>query len=510
MDKKRSVLNVTISIISKIVMLILAIVVRRILIDNAGNDANGVFSLYTNIIGFLAIAELGVGTAINFSIYKPIVQGDTKKVAALYNLYKKVYLVIGIIIGILGLAIIPALPQLAKDYNSSFSLALTFGIMLIDVVLTYAYSSKTSLINAYKNNYITTLFTFIKTVTYSVIQIVVLIATQSFELYLIARVISTLLEWLMTNIYARKHYGDVINTKEKIDEETKKEVVKNTKAMFMHKIGAVFVTTTDSIIISAFIGVVTLGLYTNYVVIASAVLGILQLFFTPLTSIVGHLCAEGNTEEQLKYFNLMYYFNFTIGIIFFLGFYAIADNLVAICFGKDLVMDFSISLIIAINYFIQYMRTTALLFKDATGTFYYDRWKPVVEGVVNIILSIALVNVLGIVGVIIATIATNIFICHIVDPYVLYKHGFKQKMGNYYLINYSLVLIFVACIAVLHFVKVSLESVFLELVVNGCIAVGIALVPIIIMFIVFKQYRENVKIFFGWIKKVADKIFKKH
>ncbi len=510
MDKKRSILNVTISIISKIVMLILAIVVRRILIDNAGNVANGVFSLYTNIIGFLAIAELGVGTAINFSIYKPIVQGNTKKVAALYNLYKKVYLIIGVIIGVLGVSLIPALPQLAKDYNSTFSLELTFAIMLVDVVLTYAYSSKTSLINAYKNNYITTLFNFIKTLICSIIQIVVLIVTKSFELYLAARVVSTLLEWLMTSIYARKHYGEVIDTNEKIDDQTKKEVIKNTKAMFMHKIGAVFVTTTDSIIISAFIGVAILGQYTNYVVIASAVLGVLQLFFTPLTSIVGHLCAECNGEEQNRYFKLMYSFNFTIGIVFFLGFYAIADNLVSICFGSDLVMDYSIPLIIAINYFIQFMRTTALLFKDATGTFYYDRWKPVLEGVVNIILSIAFVHVLGIVGVIIATIITNILICHIVDPYVLYKHGFKQKMGGYYLLNYSLIVVFIACIAVLHFVKVSLDNVFLELVVNGFIAVGIALVPLVIMFIMSKQYRADVKKFFGWAKKIKEKIFKKH
>lgn len=510
MDKKKSILNVTISIIAKIVMLILAIVVRRILIDNAGNEANGVFSLYTNIIGFLAIAELGVGTAINFSIYKPIVQGDIKKVAALYNLYKKVYFIIGAIIGVMGVAIIPALPQLAKDYSSSFSLELTFAIMLVDVVLTYAYSSKTSLINAYKNNYITTLFNFIKTLIYSVSQIVILITTKSFELYLVARVVSTLIEWLMTNCYAKKHYSDVINTKEKIDNDTKREVVKNTKAMFMHKIGAAFVTTTDSIIISAFIGVVVLGQYTNYVVIASAVLGVLQLFFTPLTSIVGHLCAEGNTEEQEKYFKFMYYFNYTLGIIFFLGFYAVADNLVAICFGSDLVMDYSISLIIAINYYIQFMRTTTLLYKDATGTFYYDRWKPVIEGVVKIILSIVLVNVLGIVGVVIATIITNIFICHIVDPYVLYKHGFKQKMKGYLWLNYLLMLVFVGCIAVLHFVKVNLDNVFLELLANGFIAIGIALIPLIIMFIIFKPYRQNVKMFFGYVKKLKDKIFKKH
>ena len=163
MDKKRSVLNISVAITSKVILLIFSIILKRLLIDYVGNDANGVYSLYTSIIGFLTIADLGIGTAINFAMYKPIVKGDEEKVRALYFLYKKVYRIIGIIILVCGIGVLPFLPALAKDFNSSFDLHLTFAIMLASIIIEYTYSCKISLINAYKNNYVNTLIFYLCT-----------------------------------------------------------------------------------------------------------------------------------------------------------------------------------------------------------------------------------------------------------------------------------------------------------------------------------------------------------
>lgn len=494
MDKKRSILNVSIAIITKVILLIFSLLLRRLLINNVGNDVNGLYSLYTSIISFLSIAELGVGTAINFSMYKPIVQGDTKKVAALYNLYKKVYLVVGAVVLIVGAALMPALPALAKDYSNSANLYLTFGIMLASVVIDYAYSSKTSLINAHKNNYVTTLISSFCIIFRRVIQLLVLIFLHSFEYYLLAKVLASLVEWGLVEIYTRRHYKDVISLKDKVDQETKNEVVKNTKAMFLHKMSGILVNATDSIIISAFIGVVVLGKYSNYLTVMTAMTSILTLFFTPLTAIIGHLCAEGNLSEKKKYFRFMYFFNFTIGIIFFLGYYAVIDDLIAIMFGADLVMDWTVPLIITINYFIQFMRQTVLLYRDATGSFYYDRWQPVISAVLNIILSLLFVKWFGVVGVIVATIVTNLFVTHLMNPYVLYKYGFDgEKPTKYYLLNYGLILVFCGALAVLHFVMQTNSNLWIEFVINGFIAVGIAFVPIVCLLVFSKTYRENTK-----------------
>ena len=205
LDKKRSLLNVSISIIFKIALLISNLLVRRFLIQYIGNEINGLNSLYISILDFLAVTELGVGAAITFCMYKPIVENDNDKVSALYKLFTKLYLIISLIITCCGLLLMPFLQYLAKGYNvENVNLYVTFFVMLISVVITYLFSSKTSLINAYKNNYITTIITSSGQLIQLLLQVLVLIYTQSFFWFLMCRIISALFQWIITEIYTRR------------------------------------------------------------------------------------------------------------------------------------------------------------------------------------------------------------------------------------------------------------------------------------------------------------------
>ena len=155
MDKKKSILNISVSISFKIVTVIMAIWVKRILIQTCGNEVNGLNALYGSIIGFLAVAELGVGSAISFCMYKPIVEGEQDKVAALYHLFRRVYLVIGGVILAAGLILTPFIRYFARDYALiDVNFYTTFLLSLVAVVISYLFGAKTALINAYKNNYI--------------------------------------------------------------------------------------------------------------------------------------------------------------------------------------------------------------------------------------------------------------------------------------------------------------------------------------------------------------------
>lgn len=507
MNKRKSLINVITAVFFKIILLVLTLFTRRFLIQYVGNEANGVFSLYTSIIGFLAIADLGIGTAITFSMYKPIVNGDNYKVSALYKLFIKFYTIIGVVIAVAGLCILPALPYLAKDYNADFNLYYTFLLMLASIVISYFYSAKTSLINAYKNNYVTTSFNSISVIISNVLQLLVLYFFKSFELYLVCKIVASLIEWLLTSLYFRKHHKALLDMSAKLDDATKKEVMQKTKAMFMHKIGGLLVNTSDSIIISAFISVILLGKYSNYTTIVVAMNGVISLVFTPLTSIIGHLCVGDNNKLKLKYFNFFYGVNFIIGIVFYLGYYAVIDDVITICFGQGLELSKDISIVITINYFIQFMRQSVLTFRDATGTFYNDRYKPLVEGALNIILSISLVYVCGITGVIIATIITNLLICHTVEPYVLFKDGLETSPKKYYFENYIFIGIFMLALTIVHFVHIDIDNNWLSLLVNGIIAVGISVVPVLTMYIYNKDFRLETN---NIINKIFKKILKKN
>ena len=482
MDKKRGLKNVITSIVFKVVILIIAIFSRRFLIAYVGNDVNGLNALYGSIIGFLSVVDLGIGGAIVYCMYKPIVEGDKKTTAALYCLFKKIYLIIGGIVLLGGLLLMPFLRFFAKDYAElNVNLYLTFGLSLAAVVIGYFFTAKMSLFNAYKNDYIATTISSTGIILQHVAQIVVLRYFGSFEAYLLCAIGGVIVQWVLTEIFSGKIYREIIKDRQKLDEETKREVVKNVRAMFLHKIGGVLVNTADSVIISAFIGVVLLGKYSNYTTIMSAMVGVISLFFSPLVSVIGHLYVEETGEALGKYFNFFHTFNFILGTIFFLGYYAIIDNLVVLCFdetmGTELLLDRSIAFVITLNYFIQFMRQSALLFRDATGTFYYDRWKPLVEGGINIVLSIAFVLWFGIVGVIVATIITNLLICHIVEPFVLYKHVLNRSPKRFYFKNYLYFAVFTLSLIALHFCMVQFDSQILSLLANGFIAVGIGLVP---------------------------------
>ena len=501
MDKKRSVLNVTVSVFFKIILLLGALFVRRTLIRLIGNDLNGLASLFVSIIGFLTVAELGVGEAISFCMYRPIVDGDRHKLAALYRLFRRLYLIIGGVISLLGLAVMPALPYLARDIGyTGVNLYLSFGLTLLSVVLTYGFGARSALIKAHKSNYIATSVHSVGALIEYGSQIAVVYITRSFELYLVCRIVSALLQWAAYAVITEKKYPDILHTAaSSLDGDTRSLIVKNVKAMFLHSLGGALVNTSDSLIISAFIGVALLGTYSNYTAVITAMTGVLALFFTPLTSVIGHLFVGEGAEKTRDYFGFFYGLNYLLACVFFLGYYAVIDCVIAIFFGEGLLLERSVTLVLTLNFFLQFMRRSTLLFRDATGTFYNDRLKPFIEGTFNVALSIIFVKPFGIAGVLIATVITNLLICYTVEPYVLFKHAFGASPRRFYLSSYIYAALFCVMLPALDALSVDFSNPWLGLLVNGFIAVGLSLLPAAVLLISCEPFRRYL---FSLIRKI--------
>ncbi|MCR4676086.1 MAG: oligosaccharide flippase family protein [Sphaerochaetaceae bacterium] len=506
-NRKISALNVGTSIVSRIIILLFSIVVRRLLIQYIGNEVNGLNSLYTSVIGTLSVAELGVGIAIVFSMYRPIVQGDKGKVAALYQLYKKLYRIIGLIIFLLGIIVMFFLPYLINDYELiNENVYLTFFLTLVSVVLSYLYSANTSLIEAHMENYITTcILTAANIIRYG-LQIVAIVVWKSYTAYVVCLIINTLIVWFLSSIAVRKRHGDVVLRHDSLDSETKKEIVKNIKAMFLHKIGSLLVFSIDNIIISAFIGAVVLGKYSNYSMVATTISGIISLIFSSLTSVVGHICAEGDVKKTNNYFNHFYCLNYILGFVFFLGYYAVIDSLVVICFGSGVKMARTVSLVISVNQFTQYMRKTPLLFRDASGTFYYDRWKPLAEGLFNLVLSLLLVKILPqeyrVTGVILATIITTLLICYTVEPYVVFKHIFNRSSLGFTIKNYGFTALFVSSLFIFDRFKFSTSNIYTTFLFNGLLSLVFSALAISLVSVLIPSFRREI---IAWVKVVTKR-----
>lgn len=501
MNKKKAMTNIIVSTIFRVLVLISGLIARRYLINTLGEEATGLFSLFTSIIGFLSIAELGIGTAITFSMYKPIVNGDQDTISGLYYLYRKTYRIILIIIVVVGLSITPSIPYFADGNTGTYNIYLTYVLFLSSTLITYIYAHKTSFINAHMDNYVTSIIRSSGLILESILQVIVLINFKSFNLFLTTLIISNLLQWITTSIIFKRKYILGLTKNKELTKEVKKEVTNKTKAIFMHKIGGLLVITTDSIIIGAFVSITFLGRYSNYMLIMTGMISVLSLIFTSIASVIGQSYAKSTKDEFHQQYLFVYFLNFIIALVFFLGFWAIINDLIAIIFNSEVILDKSIVFFITVTYFMNFMRQAMIIFREASGTFYYDRYKPLAEGLLNLILSLILVRFLGISGVLIGTIITNLTICMPIEPYVLYKYGFEKSIKKYQIVNYGLLVLFILTLFLFNIFKIdTISNIYLRVITNGLISVTISILIILILIIFNENIKKTIKNYFKKLK----------
>lgn len=508
MDKKRAVINIFVGIAFKIIILILSIITKSYVVKYLGDEANGLFSLYTSILGFITIANLGVGVAITFSMYRPIVENDTDAVSALYHLYRKFYMTVMLIVLGVGLLITPLVPFLAKDISGNKMIYITYITFLVSIAVTYLFGHKISLINAYRDNYITTALTSFGLIIEGIIQIIVILLTKNFLYFLLVRIFAYLVEGLLVEIIFRIKYKQKLNKNKKINADLKKEVIKNSGAMMYSEIGTKLISSFDGIIISFFVGVVALGNYSNYIIIITGMVSLLNLFFSEITSILGHVNIKQSKESYFNQFKKVYSVNFILGIVFFMGFIAISDNIVEIMFTKNHIETRFIVVVIAFDYFLNFMRRSLVLFKRASGVIYEDRHRPLIEGIINIILSIILVQFLGVGGVLVGTILTRLVVSFTFEPHVLFIYGFeKQNAKSFYKVHYGSFVVLIATSLIYILIPTfNYSSVYLNLLLNGLVSVALSIVVLFIVYLIFKPFKKSVN---GILKSVFRTVFKR-
>lgn len=491
-DKKKSLLNISVAVILKIVLLIMAFLVRSALIKILGDEYNGINSLFLSILGVLSIAELGIGTAITFCMYKPIIDANDQKVAALYNLFKKLYRIISAIVLVFGLIFSIFLTVLAKDYSiSNIQLYTYFYVFLLSSILSYYCGAKSSLICAYKNNFVATIIYSGSILIQNIIQIVVLFIFKSFFAYLIARVIAVCIQNICLDIYTKKKHKSIISTKNKIDSDTKKDLKKNIGALVLHKITSQIFSSVDSLVISSMFGIILLGKYSNYFLILNSMNEVLKLIFTSLSSIIGQYLLKKDKEESYNFYRFMNSVNIVVGFIFYLGYYSVVNEIISICFGDNLLLEKNLIILLTITYYSQFIRQACANFKDAAGLFYKDRFIVLVAAALNIILSIVLAKFIGISGVIVATLVLVLVIYHPVDSFILHKYQFSKRCYKDLFYKLSSIVLFCGGIFIFNKIDLDISNIYLKLLCNGCISILISISLVLILEL--KNLKTNIR-----------------
>lgn len=441
MRSKKAVINAMVNILSFAIIFIPNLIIRKIFIDTLGNDMVGLSSLYTNIIGWLSIVEMGVGTAIIYSLYNPYANKENQKVRAYIRFYGKFYRGIGFVILVIGIAISPLIKYFIKE-NIDFKLAIIgFILFLLNTFITYMFSHKICILSVAQEEYKVTIGTTVSKLLISVLQYAMFKLFPSFLLYIVIQLMINLIYFIVINKYILKKYPWLNEGSEELEGQERTSLLKNVKAMFMHKIGGLIVLSTDNLVISKFVGLGVLAKYTNYQMIISALQTMVSTGLRGITASIGNMLTEGNKEKAYDIHKKVFFLNFWITSFIVISLYNTLNQFIVIWIGEKQLLDKATFIVILINVYFSLMRGSVERFQDGAGTFYYDRYAPLVEGGINLVTSLILVNMIGISGVFIGTLISNFSVIFWTKPYVVYKYVFDTKLINYFKMYFKYILI---------------------------------------------------------------------
>lgn len=496
MRTKNSIKNAIFSLLSNFITIIIGLVAQAIFIKILGSEYLGLNSLFGNVITMLAIVELGMGNAIIYSLYKPIAENNVNEIKSLMKFYKKNYSIIGGVVAILGIAIIPFL-QYIVNFDSitiDINVYLVYLLFLLETVLSYFLSYKRSILYANQQNSIISIVHIIYIILLNILQLVILCFTKNYYLYLFMKIFCRVLENLGITIIANKKYPYLKDKKVKpLDKKIEKEIYKKIKALFFHKIGTFVVLGSDNIIISKFLGLVTVGLYSNYYMIIHSVQTVFGQIINSTTASIGNLLVTENDDKVFQVFKRIRFLNFWISVFSCTSILVIMKSFICIWIGEKYLLSNFILIVLVINLYQKLMRTSYSSFKEAAGIYYEDRFVPIIESMLNIIVSIICCLKFGLAGVFIGTIVSGLALWCYSYPKFVYKKLFNRSYKNYIKETLSYILIFLIILYVTYNISnlIKVDNIWLEFIFNCVVSV---ILPNIILLLVFIK-NENFKYF---------------
>ncbi len=475
---KKSLRNVWVTVVFQIISILISFFTRQFFIVSLGTTYLGLNGLFDNVLSMLSLAELGFSTAIMFFLFKPIAADDQPQIKILMKYFKKVYTGVGIFVFIIGICIIPLLQIFIKTNFVFKEAAIYYIVYLTATSITYLFSYKKTLLIAYQDKYITSIITYSVFILLNLCQVLILHFTNNYLLFLVAMLVFNIFEGFLVNFITNKKYPFIkAKTKDVISKEQKTKIIKNVKALFMHKIGGVVINGTDNLVIAAYVGLSQVGLYSNYYLIINAINIITGQIFSGITASVGNLCATDNEKRIYEVYTIGLYINAFIFIMSTIILWFIMSDFIRVWIGTEYVMGTAVVIIILVIFLINGMRRITMAYRDSLGLYWYDRYKPIFESIINLVISIILAKTIGIAGVFIGTLVSLILTSFWVEPYVLYKYGFNIKLREYFKKYAFYVVIGCACFAAVFFVN---NLIYLKLSLGTLIIKGLLYSIIII------------------------------
>lgn len=407
--------NMIFGILQKVYSLAVPFLMRTLMIYFMGVQYLGLNSLFTSILQVLNLTELGVGSAMVFSMYDPIASDDTNRICKLMRLYKIYYRVIGLIIAVVGCILIPFIPMLISKNSletlpNDVNVYVLYVLNLAATVLTYwLFAYKNCLFQAHQRDDVTKKVLLITNTIQYALQILSICFFKNYYIYCVVALFTQTLTNLSTAFLANKFYPRY-KAIGKLPKDDIKNINHRIRDLFTSKIGSVAVNSADTIVISAFLGLTALAVYQNYFYIITALIGIIQIILNACTAGIGNSLIVETKEKNFKDFR-----TFAFILAWIVGFCTVCllclfQPFMKIWVGEELMLNFSAVIFFCIYFFVQEFNSLFNLYKDAGGIWHKDRWRTLITALANLIMNLIMVQFWGIYGVLASTFLATIFI----------------------------------------------------------------------------------------------------
>lgn len=458
-----SLLNIATGVGGYFLNTVLGFVCRMVFVRCLSADYLGVNGLFTNILSMLSLAELGVGSAIVYALYKPLAENDEEKIASLMKVYATAYRAIGLLIAAVGLALMPFINLIIQEQpHISESIYLLYALNLFNTASSYFFSYRSSLLIAAQRNYIVSGINYVITILQSIFQMIFLLVFRNYLGYLLIQTVGTLTFNVIVSRMAKNQFPYICKKGiPKLPKNEQRKLFANIRDLTIYKVSGVLVNSTDNILITFFSGLVTTGLASNYTLLVNTLNAILGQVFNGLTASIGNHNASESAEKRYEMFSFLNLMNFWIFGWAALGIFFCSSDLVKLCFGSEYVLSLEIPFVLALNFFTVGMMNAIWTYKHTLGLFHYGRFVQIFTGIFNIVFSILLGTYWGLFGILFATFISRMMTNVWYDIYAVYTYGFDKSPKIYVkkLVKYLIVLLLAGVICQASFVLIKGDGV---------------------------------------------------
>lgn len=407
--KKNAILNTSVAIITQLLTIIFSFVSRYVFLKYLGEELLGVNSLFSEVLIFFTLADLGLSTALAFCLYKPISDNDDKRIQGYLSFFKKKYRYVVVLLILISFAFVPFLSFIKTDIVLK-DLIKYYFFYAISNLIGYFFIYNETYVVANQDERLISIVNLFFNLVQSIVQIIVLVALKKYIYYISVPAIFAVLRKYFLQLIIRKKYPIVILPKnaDSLLKDEKQEFTRKSNSLFIHKIGNLAINQTDGMIISYMIGVRQLGILSNYLVIKSTIVNLTSKIYTSILPSFGNYLATENKERSN---DLFYYYDFLNYWLFYfctIALYCLSSDFIELIFGKEMILESPPLLCLFIAFFLDGLRNPVSAFREATGEYERDKWFTIVAAFTNLITSILFARIWGLSGIFVGTVCSMI------------------------------------------------------------------------------------------------------